>query len=428
MDIIKLIRLLFITILSVTSYCKTVVSITIDSPITPPVLSLIESAIQQAENTNSEAVIVKLDTPGGLLTTTRDITQLLLNSKVPVITYVSPTGARAASAGTFILYASHVAAMAPSTHIGAATPVSIGNDGEQSDAMEQKIINDSLAYIQSLADYHNRNAEFAIDAVKNGASITADTAVNIGAVDFIASDIQAVLKKADGIAVRMQTNRQVLQTADAEIIVSETSLKDNILMILTEPTIAYLMLLAGIYGLLIEFLNPGSILPGVIGAICLLIASYSLQIIPINYAGIGLIVLGCTFLVVELFMPSFGLLGMAGIIAIIIGGFFIFQVPTWAAPDLWFMLGLLSIFTIGVILIARLSLKAHQNQPISGSEAIIGKTATVLNQHDNYYEVMLSGEVWLAYATNDLEIGQQVVVKDLNGLRLEVTSLEDKNV
>jgi membrane-bound serine protease (ClpP class) len=423
----RLIKIFFILLISTISYSKSIISISIDAPITPPVLSYIQNAIQQAEESNAEALIIELDTPGGLLTTTRDIGQSILTSRVPVITYVSPQGSRAASAGTFILYASHLAVMSPGTHLGSATPVSLGENNEQSQAMENKILNDSLAYIESLAQYHDRNEAFARDAVKNGVSITANEAERAGVINFIATDMTDLIKKADGARVRMQSGVQTLSTSGAKIITAEQSLKDRILITITDPSIAYLMLMAGIYGLLIELFNPGSIFPGVLGAICLLIASYSLQIIPINYAGLGLIILGSAFLIAEAFIPSFGLLGIAGIIAMIIGGFFIFQVPNWAAPDLWFMLSILTLFLLGIILLARISLKAHTNQPVSGVEALIGLKGKVLNQNGLDYEVLVEGEIWLATSDIPLTIGQSIFIEEVNGLRLHVKSAEIEN-
>lgn len=428
MDFLKYIRLFCLAFCLPFVWSTKVYVATVDSAITPPTLSYIDTTIQRAEQNNAQAVIIKLDTPGGLLTTTRDIGQRILTSRIPVITYVSPQGARAASAGTFILYASHIAAMAPSTHLGSATPISLGaNEEEQSSAAEAKVLNDSIAYIKTLAEYHNRNQDFAIEAVQNAVSITAKEAQSIGAIEIVASDISTLLAQADGMRVRMQNGYEQLDLSDPTIIESEPTLKERILIAISDPSIAYLMLMTGIYGIMIELFNPGSIFPGVLGAICLLIASYSLQILPMNYAGIGLIALGTIFLVAESFIPSFGILGIAGVISIIVGGFLISQLPSWASPDLWLLTLLLAGFILGILWLIRINLRAQLNPPASGQAALLGQTVRVIQIVDHGYEVLISGEIWQADSFNDqaLTVGSHAVVYGIEGLRLKIKPLED---
>ncbi|UTC24365.1 nodulation protein NfeD [Candidatus Comchoanobacter bicostacola] len=413
--------LLAVCIASSLSIANTAYFIEVDGAITPPTLSFIEESIATAKQDNATCLIIVLNTPGGLLNTTRDIIEAILSSPVPVVTYVHPQGARAASAGTFILYGSHLAAMSPGTHLGSATPISLGGDDQQQGpAASKKIMNDTLAYIESLANYHDRDVKFGQQAVKEAISITDQTALKRGVIEVIASDLNELLLKIDNQRVRMTDDYIRLDTKDATLKQLEPSTKNRILSTISDPTIAYLMLMAGIYGLLIEFFNPGSVVPGTIGAVCLLIASYSLQILPINYAGIGLILLGFTFLTAEAFIPSFGILGLAGIISILVGAFFVLQAPVWAIPNLWVFGLSLAALILGFTWLVKISLRAHLNKPVSGTESLLNSTVTVLRIMPQHLEVRAQGEVWRAKMRGNTEIntGDTATVIATDGLTL----------
>ncbi len=312
-----------------------VVVITLAGAITPAAADYAERGMRKAADAKAALVVLKLDTPGGLDTSMRSIIKVILASPVPVATFVAPDGARAASAGTFILYASHIAAMAPATNLGAATPVAIGGDeigkpgddksgkkdGEKQqptsrDSLRSKQVNDVAAYIRSLAQLRERNADWAERAVREAVSLPAAEALKLKVIDLVARDVPELLKKLDGRKVSVQGEERALQTAGATITEITPDWRTRLLMVITDPSIAVILMMIGLYGLIFEFMNPGFVLPGVLGGICLLIALYAFQLLPVNYAGIALILLGCAFLVAEAFMPSFGALGIGGVAAI----------------------------------------------------------------------------------------------------------------
>lgn len=403
--------------------------IAVSEAITPPIAEYIKDALNTAMTEKHDFVVIELDTPGGLYQTTRAIGQTILSSPIPVITYVSPNGARAASAGTFILYASHIAAMAPSTHVGAATPVPISpnNDENKNSAMSNKIMSDSTAYIRSLAQYRNRNIKFGIAAITDAASLTAVEALDEKVIDAVAAHIDELLDKVDGIKVKMPDGTITMKTKGARIKDHPISLKQNILFTITDPNITYLLLMAGIYGLLIELFNPGSIVPGTIGAVCLLIASYSLHILPINYAGLALMILGVVFLTAEAFMPSFGILGIAGIISLFIGSFFLYDGIEWAEPSLWVILSVIGSLSVGVIMLVKMNISAHKKQPVSGLEFYKGKTAVVIESHNGEYAIRCSGNIWQAKCEEEIHVGQEVVIDTISGLKAYVKPKENSD-
>lgn len=396
--------------------------INIDQAITPPVYEYLLSGIEQAKSNQSDFIILQLDTPGGLYTTTRDIGQAILTSPIPIITYVGPAGARAASAGTFILYASHLAAMAPTTHLGAATPISLApsSDDKEPEAAKNKIMEDTRAYMRSLAQHHGRNQAFGLSAINNATSLTAAEALRAGAIEVIADSIPELLNAAHNLPAQMETGIQHLNTQDASIVHYSPSVKQQILFAITDPNITYLLLMAGIYGLMIELFNPGSMIPGVIGAICLLIAGYSLHILPINYAGLGLISLGVAFLITEAILPSFGIFGFAGVTALTIGSFFLFEGIRWAQPSLWFMGLILLSLSAGSIALIRMSIRTHLRQPVSGQEGLVGKQGLVIGVHDNDYSIRISGEIWSATCEEPLEEGQHIEISGFNGITAQI--------
>lgn len=302
-----------------------VVVLELSGAIGPASSDYIERALRRPEVAQSQAIVLRIDTPGGLDTAMRDIVQAILAAPVPVIGYVAPGGARAASAGAFILYATHVAAMAPGTNVGAATPVQIGGpapaadepEGQQSDpqpknAMEQKMVNDAVAYIRSLAMLRGRNADWAEQAVREAASVSADAALELGVIELVAADMDDLLRQLDGRTVSLAGTDRVLATANAHIVHLEPDWRSRLLAVITNPNVAYILLLLGIYGLMFELMAPGSLVPGVLGGICLLLALFAFQALPISYAGLALIALGLASILAEAFVPSFGILGIGG--------------------------------------------------------------------------------------------------------------------
>ncbi|MEC7030321.1 MAG: nodulation protein NfeD [Pseudomonadota bacterium] len=402
--------------------------INIDQAITPPVHEHLLNGIEEAQSGQYDFIIIQLDTPGGLYSTTREIGQAILTSPVPIITYVSPAGARAASAGTFILYASHIAAMAPTTHLGAATPISLAPSSEDKapEASQNKIMEDTRAYMRSLAQHHNRNQEFGLSAINNATSLTAQEALKAGAIEVIAENLAELCRLTHNRPVKMERGIERLNTEGAQLVDFSPSLKQKILFAITDPNITYLLLMAGIYGLMIELFNPGSIIPGVIGAICLLIAGYSLHILPINYAGLGLIFLGVAFLVTEAILPSFGIFGFAGIVALSVGSFFLFEGIRWAQPSLWFMGSILLALAVGSISLIRMNIQTHRRQPVSGLEGLVGKKGLVIGVHPNDYSIRVQGEIWSATSDGPLEEGQHIEIIGFDGLTAHVKLTQTK--
>ncbi len=414
----------------------------LEGPIGPATRDFLIRSLETAAEREAVLVIVRMDTPGGLDASTRDIIKAILNSPVPVATFVSPPGARAASAGTYILYASHVAAMSPATNVGAATPVSMiggtpapggkspleqeggkddGNEADAGDAMTKKVVNDSAAYIRSLADLRGRNADWAERAVREADSITSEKALELGVIDFIADDVGELLEKADGMVVKVNDVEIELETSDLVTEKLEPDWRNALLGVITSPTIAYLLLLIGVYGLILEGYNPGSILPGVVGAICLLLALYALQMLPVNYAGLGLIVLGVILIIAEVMSPTFGVLGFGGVIAIVIGSIILIDtdVPGFGVsrPLIGSIAAVSSLGLMGLIWFA---VRARHRPVVSGREELIGAAGVALENFDGEGHVYIHGERWSAAAESPVQANQGVVVTGLDGLVLKV--------
>jgi len=416
------------------------VMLDVQGPIGPATAEYLTSSLEKAEASNAELVIVRMDTPGGLDASTRDIIKAILNSPVPVATFVTPGGARAASAGTYILYASHIAAMSPATNVGAATPVSIiggkqpgqkkedAEDEQDSDAasgpadtMSRKAVNDAVAYIRGLATRRGRNADWAELAVREAASITAEEALATGVIDLIADDVSDLLEQIHGRTVEIQGQDRVMDTTSLVIEQMNPDWKSEFLGVITSPTIAYLLLLIGIYGLIFEGYNPGAVFPGVIGAICLLIALYAFQMLPVNYAGFALLILGIILMIGEAIVPSFGALGIGGIISIVIGSIilidtdvpgFVVSRPLIGAIALVSSLGLMAIIGIAV--------RARQRPVVAGREELIGAKGTALADFEHDGNVFVHSERWNAVTASPLRKGQLVVVTGIDGLILRV--------
>ena len=415
-----------------------VVVVSIDGAITPATADYAGRAFAKAAKEDAQLVVLELDTPGGLDPSMRSIIKAILASPVPIVTFVAPDGARAASAGTYILYASHVAAMAPATNLGAATPVSIGGGEEPASADDKgakgkaypttreslrgKQINDAAAYIRGLAQLRERNADWAERAVRDAVSLSAAEALELKVIDVVARDERDLLRQLDGRRVTINGVERRLQTAAAETTRVVPDWRTRVLMIVTDPSVAVILMMIGIYGLLFEFMNPGFVLPGVLGGICLLVALYALQLLPINYAGIALILLGVAFLVAEAFMPSFGALGLGGIAALAIG--MIVLIDPEAAPGLQIPLTFVAGFTLlasaAVFATAWVALRARRRPVVTGREELAGAEAVMLENCEGEGWARVHGETWRVRCAVPLRAGERVRVKAISGLILTV--------
>ncbi len=455
---------------------RTATLLTVHDAIGPATSSYIQRGIATAAENGSALVVIEMDTPGGLDTSMRDIIRAILASPVPVATYVSPSGARAASAGTYILYASHVAAMAPGTNVGAATPVSIGgapapepnarddsgrdaperpggdapdrradpnaepNAGEADrpagggeeprsapgtpvpgTAGERKAINDAVAYIRSLAEQRGRNADWAERAVRSAESLSARAALEAGVIDVIAADLDGLLAEIDGRRVTTTAGERTLDTDGLVYERVEPDWRTNLLAVITNPTVAYLLMLIGIYGLIFEGYSPGAILPGVVGGIALLLALYSFQLLPVNYAGLALIVLGVALMSAEFFVPSFGSLGFGGIAAFVLGSVILIDtdLPGYglSTPLLVVISALAALALLGTMWMA---MKSRRLPVVSGAEALLQSTAVALEdfEHDGF--VLVNGERWRAVASTPVRTGDELRITAVADLVLRV--------
>jgi membrane-bound serine protease (ClpP class) len=413
----------------------TAVVLDIDGAIGPATAEYVHDAIEQARQRQARVIVLRMDTPGGLSSSMRAIIHDILESQIPVIAYVAPAGARAASAGTYILYASHLAAMAPSTHLGAATPVQLGgglfgggdsNEGKKeskapANAEETKILNDAVAYIRSLAQLRGRNIEFAEKAVREAATLTDTEAKDQHVVEIIADNINDLLQQADGRTVMIDQHAVTLQTRGLKVVSIEPDWRARILAIITNPNVSYLLLLAGIYGIMFEFFSPGTYFPGVLGSISLLVGLYALNLLPINYAGAGLLLLGMAMMLAEAFLPTFGVIGIGGIAAFVLGSLLLFrgEAPGFALS--WSAIIVATVVSAGFLMIAvTLVWRAHRRIVVTGDTLLIGRPAQVLHWEKDEGEVQISGERWRAISTAPLTPGQRVRVVERRNLTLAV--------
>ena len=401
--------------------------IIIDATINPAVADFIRESINRSAQEGAQALIIQLDTPGGLLNSTKSIVKDLLGAPIPVIVYVAPSGSSAGSAGVFITMAGHIAAMAPGTTIGAAHPVGGGGQNIEGD-MREKIENFTASFSESIAQRRGRNVEWAEKAVRESVSITEVEALQKKVIDIVATDIQDLLRKAEDRKVEVGNTKTALnfkatRTADgtARVVTLDMRLKHKVLNILADPNIAYLLMMAGILGLYLEFSHPGGIFPGLVGGICLLLALTAFQVLPINYTGLLLILLGIGFLVAELFLPSFGILGVGGIVSFVLGSLFLFDTPdSELAVDRSIILT--AALSVGgfMLFIGTLAVRTWRQRPASGSEGLIGEIGEVRVRLAPRGKVWLHGEYWNAESDEELEVGQKVRVVGRDHMVLRV--------
>ncbi|MCE2485727.1 MAG: nodulation protein NfeD [Desulfurellaceae bacterium] len=402
--------------------------IVVDATINPAVADFIRESIEQAAQQGALALIVQLDTPGGLLSSTKTIVKDLLDAPLPVIVYVAPGGSGAISAGVFITMAGTIAAMAPGTTIGAAHPVAGGGQDIEGD-MREKVENFTASFSESIARRRGRNIEWAEQAVRESVAITETEALEKQVVDLVASDVQDLLRQVSGRTVEVGSTEQTLNFAAAQgpggsfyVVRQEMRLKHKVLNILAHPQIAYLLMMAGILGLYLEFSNPGLLFPGLVGALCLILALTAFQVLPINYTGLVLIFLGLALLITELFLPSFGILGVGGLVAFVMGSLFLFDSPdAELAPDRGVIFGAALGVGLFILIAGSLSMQAYRRRPVTGTEGLIGELGEVRERLAPRGKVWLHGEYWNAESDeDDIEAGQAVRVVDVAHMVLKV--------
>ena len=398
--------------------------IIVDGPINPAVNDYIEEAIERADADGAAALIIALDTPGGLLTSTKTIVKNILGSPVPVIVYVSPGAASATSAGVFITMSAHVAAMAPGTSIGAAHPV--GGQGEDIGGdMRAKVENFTVSFVESIAEHRGRNVEWAEKAVRESVSVTETEAVELNVVDFVAKDIQEVLELAGGLEVDVDGNDVALGfesngTVDAKVVDFPMTLRQRLLALIAHPNITYLLMMAGMLGLYIEITHPGVILPGVLGTICLLLALYAGQVLPINSTAVLLIGVGFMFFVAELFLPSFGVLGFGGLIAMGLGAFFLYETDSALEVARYLVFGTLGMMALVMFLLVGLVAKSRRRQVTTGKEGLVGEIGLAVEDVHTRGKVQVHGEYWNAVSDDPIRSGSTVEVVAVDGLSIKV--------
>ncbi|MEX0301756.1 MAG: nodulation protein NfeD [Leisingera sp.] len=422
----------------------------IEGPIGPATVHHVAQVLQLPHNPAAEAVVLQLNTPGGLADAMREIISLILQSPVPVITYVAPPGAHAASAGTYILYASHIAAMAPGTNLGAATPIAIGGfpealpgrppaedqsggkeTGEEparsplapKTAMEAKATNDAAALIRSLAELHGRNADWAESAVRQAESLSAVRALELNVIDLVAADLETLLRDADGRSVQIGGARKEIATAGLPVERVEMSTMIRVLSVLSNPNVALVLMMLGVYGLIFEFWNPGALVPGVVGAICLTLGLYALNQLPLSYAALALLGIGVAFMIAEALSPSFGVLGFGGLFAFSLGAAMLVDTDAPAFRISWWLIAGMALTSAAVlVLLLGYTIRTYRQQPVSGSARLIGARARVLEWHGGSGFVWIEGERWHAQGLTGLQPGQHVRVGGIRNLTLHVVA------
>ena len=396
--------------------------IKINDAITPAVADFIRTSIEQSLKDGAECLVIQMDTPGGLDLSMRDIIKDMMNANIPIVVYVAPSGARAASAGVFITLASDIAAMAPGSNIGAAHPVAMG--GKMDRTMTEKVVNDAVAYIESIAEKRGRNVKWAAQAVRESVSITETEALKIKIVDLIAKNLDDLLTKIDGRTVEKAGRTFTLSTKGAKINFLEMGFRDRFLAALSNPNIAYILMMIGLVGLYFELSNPGAIFPGVIGGICLILSFFALRTLPVNYAGVLLILLGVILFIAEIKIPSYGLLTVGGVISLALGSIMLFESPVpYLRASLAVIIPTVIVTAAFFIFAVTMTVRAYMAKPATGMEGLLGEVGTVATRIAPEGKVFVHGEFWNAYAEGTIEEGQKVRVIKAEGLKLKVEKL-----
>jgi membrane-bound serine protease (ClpP class) len=399
--------------------------IEVDGIINPATAKFIVESIDQASQQNAQCLIIELDTPGGLMESMRLIVKKILSSNLPVIVYVAPSGARAASAGVFITLAAHIAVMAPGTHIGAAHPVTLGAEGKEDKTMSEKIVNDTVSYIKTIAETRGRNAAWAEKAVRKSVSITEDEAVTQKVVDFISPDIQSLLTKIDGKVLKFNDITRTLHTKGAQPRSIQMSWRDRLLDIISNPTIAYILLMLGIYGIFFELSSPGAILPGVVGGIFIILAFYALQMLPVNYAGLALILFAIILFIAEIKVVSHGLLAVGGVISLLLGSVMLFRSPQeYMRVSMSVIIPAVVVSAAFFIFAVMKAINARLKKPTTGTEGLIGEVGIVSTPIAHEGKVSIHGEFWNAISEENIEKGEKVQVVGVTHLKLKVKKIE----
>ena len=400
-----------------------IIVVKIEGAINPVVAEFVANEIRSANTSSEELIVIRMDTPGGLDTSMRKIIKAIQSSKVPVASFVSPGGSRAASAGTFIIIASHIAAMEPGTNIGAAHPVNLmgGGTGGQAKVMEDKVVNDASAYIRSLAEKRGRNTHWAELSVRKSVSVSAGEAKRLNVIDLVAANLDSLVLALDKREVKLGGSIITLNTAEKNIIFKEMNSRQRILNIIASPNVAYVLMMLGLVGLYFELSNPGLILPGVVGSVSLVLALYAMQTLPINYAGLLLIILGVVLLIAEVNVMSYGLLAMSGAISIFLGSIMLIDSEDPAMQIskmiLYPTLGMTFLFSIGSIYLAK---KAHQLVTTTGMEGLLGEVGVVKETLNLEGRVLIHGEMWMAESDTAISVGEKVSVEVVKGLKIKV--------
>jgi membrane-bound serine protease (ClpP class) len=399
---------------------------TLDGAITPVTAEALISEVDRAEQAGAEALVVELDTPGGLETSMRHMVKRMLAADVPIVVYVTPSGARAASAGVFITMAAHIAAMAPGTNIGAATPVSL--QGGMDSTMASKATNDAAAFARSIAAQRGRNAEWAERAVRKAVAASEREALDLGVIDLVAADLRDLLAAIDGDEIQLVTRVVTLHTKNAELERVTPGFRQRLLGVIADPNVAYILLMLGFYGLLFELQNPGAILPGVVGAICLVLAFLALSTLPVNYAGIALILLAFVFFIAEIKVTSHGILAAGGVLALLLGSLILFKGPGEFARVSWpVVIGAALSTTLFFLFIVGKGLQAQRRRVAAGGEALIGARAEVDSTLAPRGRVRVHGELWSAWCETVVEPGEAVEVVAVDGLTLKVRPMSKES-
>jgi membrane-bound serine protease (ClpP class) len=392
----------------------------INDAITPAIADFIKRGIEQSVKDKAECLIIQMDTPGGLDLSMRDIIKEMMSAEIPIVVYVSPSGARAASAGVFITLASDIAAMAPGTNIGAAHPVAVGG-GKMDRTMAEKVVNDAVAYIESIAEKRGRNVKWAAKAVRESVSITETEALKIKIIDLIAKDVDDLLAKIDGKTIEKSRRTLKLATKGLKTNRVEMGFRESFLATLSNPNIAYILMMIGMAGLYFELSNPGAVFPGVIGGICLILAFFAFRTLPVNYAGILLILLGIFLFIAEIKIASYGLLSVGGIISLTLGSIMLFDSPLpFLRASLTVIIPTVLVAAAFFIFAVTMTVKAHRAKPATGREGLIDELGTAATRIAPEGKVFVHGEFWNAYADGIIEEGQKIRVVKAEGLRVKV--------